>query len=86
MNRLSTLGAMIVATLALAACGGGGSSDPPAAAPSPVPLANDVPMSATATPEAFVSWSAAQAASETSEPLKVDGTTPPTTEEPVTIG
>jgi hypothetical protein len=73
----------LAAGLLLAACGGGGGSPEPA----PAPSANDVPSSATASPTAFVNWTAELPASDTKEPLKIEGAMPPTseTDEPLPV-
>ena len=87
-QRLQTLAAALAvagASALMAGCGGG-SGDAPA--PTPAPQAtSDVPQDAIASTDAFVAWAEAQPASDTAEPLKVQGTLPPTsdTEEPKKI-
>jgi len=85
MNLTLMLRASLLACLVLAGCGGSGGGSEPAPPPAST---SDVPASATASPDAFVSWSNTQPPDDTKEPLKVEGTMPPTseTEEPVTIG
>jgi len=82
MKTVIAHGAALAAALMLAACGGGGGSQP-----APPPSGNDVPSSATASPTAFVNWTAEIPASDTKDPLKVEGAVPPTTEteEPLSV-
>lgn len=68
----------------LAACG----DDPGQPnAVEPPPAANDVPADAQASPTALVTWMNRQEASDTREPLRVDGLMPPAseTDEPVPL-
>lgn len=53
----------------------------------PPPGANDVPADATASPTALVTWMNQQPASDTKEPLRLDGLMPPAseTDEPVAL-
>jgi ABC-type glycerol-3-phosphate transport system substrate-binding protein len=73
--------AALAAALLLAACGGGSPE------PAPPPSGNDVPSAATASPTAFVTWTGEIPASDTREPLRVEGAMPPTseTEEPLPV-
>ena len=77
-NHLIALG--LAATLA--ACG-----DSPQTAEVTPPASNEVPASATASPQAYASFAASLTNSETQEPLDVNKVTPPTseTEEPQAI-
>lgn len=79
MHKHSCLLASLAAAALLAACGGG--SDGPAA------VADTVPASATASPEAFTRYAASLPEDDRREPLRVDGLMPPTSEtaEPLPI-
>jgi hypothetical protein len=68
------LPALIVAAMALSACGGGGSSAPSAA------VDIQVPASAMASPEAFTQFTSVQPDSENSEPMVMSDQAPPTSE------
>lgn len=60
-----------LAGLLLAGCGGGHGGDP---------VADRIPPSATASPEAFTQYLASLPADDGAEPLAVDGLEPPTSE------
>lgn len=66
--------------LLLAACGGGGSG------PLDTPVANEVPASATASPEAYSRYVGSLATDDRAEPLNVDNVVPPTSESAEPIG
>jgi hypothetical protein len=67
---------VLCAALALAACSDG----PDALAPEPPVAADEVPASATASPEAYTDFVAGLAPNEDREPLQVNGVVPPTSE------
>ena len=66
----------------LAACGGGGSG------PVDTTAANEVPASATASPEAYSRYVGSLATDDRAEPLNVENVVPPTSEsaEPISVG
>jgi hypothetical protein len=67
---------LVAMTFGLAACG-----DNPQAAPPPVASSgDDVPQSATVSPQAYQSYVASLPKSETAKPLDISKTTPPTSE------
>lgn len=73
---------LLLAAAALAGCGGG---DEPVA---PAAEADSVPQSAGASAQSFVDYQKGLAASDTAEPLKLQGFVPPAdeTSEPFSIG
>jgi hypothetical protein len=77
---------MICTALAvvLAGCGGGGDADNPVAENA----TGRVPSSATASIQAFVGFVGQQAPADRTEPLSLQGATPPTSEtaEPMDLG
>jgi hypothetical protein len=76
---------LVAALCVLAACGGGGGDAAPEM-PAPAP-SNRVPGSAAASAQAFVQYTGSLGASESTEPLELEGLTPPTseTEEPQSV-
>jgi hypothetical protein len=68
------LPALLVAAIALSACGGGDSSAPAAS------VYVQVPASAMASPEAFTQFTSVQTDSENSEPMGMGDQAPPTSE------
>lgn len=78
--------ALLSASALLAACGGGGDASPTASnPPAPTPTdAGTVPASATASPQAFVTYlatlPASDASADTSDPLNLTTTMPPVTD------
>lgn len=78
MKTLPSLLAAAAAALLLAACGDNPADAPPA--PETPPATNEVPASATATPQAFAHYAASLPKSETEKPLDVSKLVPPTSE------
>jgi hypothetical protein len=77
MKRTSAV-VLVLLTLGLAACGGGDDGwTPDPATPS---ASDDVPASATASSQAYVSFAASLPKSETGLGLDISKTTPPTSE------
>ncbi len=79
MKQLPHLLAAAAAALLLAACGDN-PADAPAPPEPPPPPTNEVPASATASPQAFSHYAASLAKSETGQPLDVSKVVPPTSE------
>lgn len=77
--------ALLAAACALLAACGDDPGQPNAV--EPPPATNDVPADAQASPTALVTWMSRQEASDTREPLRVDGLMPPAseTDEPVPL-
>ena len=73
-------GITAVALSLLAACGGGGNG------PVDTTAANEVPASATASPEAYSRYVGSLATDDRVEPLNVDNVVPPTSESAEPIG
>jgi hypothetical protein len=68
---------LILATLALGACGGGGGGYEP---PTETPTGNAVPPTATASIASFVGYVGTLLPIDSTEPLDIQQVTPPTTE------
>lgn len=74
--RTMSASTLILATLALAACGGGGGYEAPPA----TPAGNVVPPSATASVASFVNYVGTLPASEGADPVELQQLAPPTSE------
>ena len=76
--KLKLTFALAALTLGLAACGDNPQDMP--STPVPPASADDVPASATQSPQAYTSFAASLPKSETAKPLDISKTTPPTSE------